>query len=113
MSEPENREAAIMMAYVTASSRAEALTLGRALVEERLAACANVFEGATSIYRWGDKLQEEAEAILILKTRAELIEALTARLRDLHSYDLPCVVAWRIDGGNPPYLDWVRAETVR
>jgi periplasmic divalent cation tolerance protein len=101
----------LMMVYVTTSSRAEAMQLGRALVEVRLAACANVFDGMTAIYHWDGKLQEEDEAVLILKTTAGLVDALTARLRELHSYDLPCVVAWKIETGYAPYLDWVRAET--
>lgn len=108
---PSNDDPGLMMVYVTAASRAEALTLGRTLVEDRLAACANVLDGMTAIYHWDGKLQEEDEAVVILKTTADLLQALTARLRDLHSYDLPCVVAWKIDGGNAPYLDWVRAET--
>ena len=99
-----------MMVYATASSRAEALKLGRALVEERLAACANVLGEMTAIYRWEGKLEEADEAVLILKTTSRRLAALTARLCALHSYDLPCVVAWRIEGGNAPYLDWVRAE---
>lgn len=101
----------VMMAYVTASSRAEALKLGRVLVEERLAACANVLDGMTAIYRWDGKLQEEDEAVLVLKTAAGQIERLTARLVELHSYDLPCVVAWKIETGHAPYLDWVKAES--
>lgn len=101
----------VMMVYVTAPSRAEALQLGRALVEARLAACANVLEGMTAIYHWQGKLQEDDEAVVILKTTADRLEDLTARLRDLHSYDLPCVVAWKIDSGHAPYLDWVRGET--
>lgn len=100
----------VMMAYVTTSSRAEAMQLGRALVEARLAACANVLEGMTAIYHWDGKLQEEDEAVLILKTTADLIDPLTACLRELHSYDLPCVVAWTIAAGNAPYLEWLRAE---
>lgn len=101
----------VMMIYVTASSRAEAMQLGRALVEARLAACANVLDGMTAIYHWDGKLHEEDEAVLILKTTADLLQPLTARLRDLHSYDLPCVVAWKIETGHAPYLDWVRGET--
>lgn len=101
----------VMMAYVTTASRAEALKLGRTLVEERLAACANVFDGMTAIYRWDGKTQEEDEAALILKTTAGQIERLTARLVELHSYDLPCVVAWKIETGHAPYLDWVRGES--
>lgn len=101
----------VMMAYVTASSRAEAVMIGRALVEERLAACANVFDGMTSIYRWDGKLHDEDEAVLVLKTTAARLAALTARIKELHSYELPCVAAWPITEGNAPYLDWVRGET--
>ena len=105
------RAAAACFCYVTAGSRAEALALGRAVVEERLAACANVLDGITSIYWWQGALEQASEAVLILKTRAELVGLLTARLRELHSYDCPCVVALPIAGGNPAYLEWIAAET--
>jgi len=100
----------VMMVYATASSRAEAMQIGRVLVEARLAACANVFDGMTAIYHWDGKLQEEDEAVLVLKTTAELLGGLTARLRELHSYDVPCIVSWKIETGDPPYLDWVKGE---
>jgi len=99
--------------YVTAVDRDAALALGRALVEERLAACANVIEGMESVYWWQGKLEEAREAVLILKTRAGLVGALTERVRALHAYDCPCVVALQIVGGNPDYLDWIAAETER
>ncbi|MEQ8249163.1 MAG: divalent-cation tolerance protein CutA [Alphaproteobacteria bacterium] len=99
--------------YVTTKDRAEAVTIGRALVDERLAACANVIDAVASIYRWEGVVQEDTEAILVLKSRAELIAPLTARVRALHSYDCPCVVALPIDGGNPDYLDWVAAQTTQ
>ena len=97
--------------YVTAPSREAALAIGRAVVAERLAACANVVDGAASVYWWRGKLEEAREAVLILKTRAELVERLTARVKALHSYQCPCVVALPIAGGNPEYLDWIAAET--
>lgn len=100
-----------VMVYVTAASRAEAVKIGRALVEERLAACANIFDEVTSLYWWEGAVREDAEATLILKTRAEHVEALTARVRELHSYSVPCVVTWPIAAGNPAYLDWLTAET--
>lgn len=100
-----------MWVYVTASSRQEALSIGRAVVGERLAACANVLDGMTSIYWWERSLQEEGEASLILKTRSDLIDRLTARIRELHSYACPCVVAMPISAGNPAYLDWIVQET--
>lgn len=96
--------------YVTASSRDEALKIGRACVEARLAACANVFGGATSVYWWQGRLVEEGEAILVMKSRAPLIDALTSRVKDLHSYTVPCVVALPIVAGNPAYLAWIAQE---
>ena len=100
-----------VFAYITASSREEAMRIGRALVEERLAACANVLDGMTSIYRWQGNIEEAAETVLIAKTRAELFDRLAARVRALHSYDVPCVVELKIGRGNPAYLDWLRDET--
>lgn len=104
---------AAMFVYVTASSREEAVTIGRAVVGERLAACANVLDGMQSIYWWDGKLNEEGEAAMILKTRSELLPALIARVRALHSYDCPCVVALPIADGNPDYLQWIAAETAK
>lgn len=101
-----------MFVYVTASSCEQALSIGRAVVGERLAACANVFDSMTSIYWWQESLQEDGEASLILKTRSDLVERLTARIKELHSYDCPCVVAVPITGGNPAYLRWIMKETM-
>ncbi len=101
----------VCVCYVTAGSREEALKIGRALVEQRLAACANVIAGMTSVYWWESALEEATEAVLVLKTRAELVPRLTDRVKELHSYDCPCVVAWTIDDGNPDYLRWVREES--
>jgi periplasmic divalent cation tolerance protein len=97
--------------YVTAASRDEALRIGRALVEERLAACANLIEPATSIYWWDGKVQSETEVILVMKSRADLVERLTARVKALHSYAVPCIVALPIEAGNPDYLRWIASET--
>jgi periplasmic divalent cation tolerance protein len=99
------------LVYMTASSREEARKIGRALVEERLAACANVIDGMESTYWWQGQLTEDREAVLIAKTRAELLPALTERVKALHSYSVPCVVALPILAGNPAYLDWLAAET--
>jgi periplasmic divalent cation tolerance protein len=99
------------MIYVTAPNRDAALSLARALVGERLVACANVLDGATSVYWWEGKVCEEAEAVLVCKTRAELVDTVITRVRELHSYSCPCVVALSIEAGNPAYLDWIRTET--
>jgi periplasmic divalent cation tolerance protein len=97
--------------YVTASSREEALKIGRHAVEQRLAACANVIPGVTSVYWWEGKVQEEGEVSLILKTRRDLIDRLVAAVKALHSYTCPCVVAVPLAGGNPAFLDWIVKET--
>ena len=97
--------------YITTESLDEALAIGKALVEERLAACANVLEGVHSIYWWQGAVQEDREALLILKTRAALMDRLIERVKALHSYDCPCVVALPIEAGNPDYLAWVEKET--
>ena len=97
--------------YITTESLDEALAIGKALVEERLAACANVLEGVHSIYWWQGAVQEDREALLILKTRAALVDRLIERVKALHSYDCPCVVALPIEAGNPDYLAWVEKET--
>ncbi|MGE5476142.1 MAG: divalent-cation tolerance protein CutA [Bacteroidales bacterium] len=97
--------------YITAPNRDEALKLAQVLVQERLAACANVLGPITSVYWWDGKLNQDGEEALLLKTRADLVDALTARVRELHSYDCPCVVALPITGGNPAFLEWIASET--
>jgi periplasmic divalent cation tolerance protein len=100
-----------VLVYVTTASRDEAMRISRALVEERLVACANIHGEIRSIYRWQGQVQEDAETVVILKTLAALIERVTDRIRALHSYDCPCVVAVPITGGNPDFLAWIGAET--
>ena len=96
--------------YMTASSAEEARRIGRALVEARLAACVNVLDGMTSYYWWQDNLEEGHETVLIAKTTRDRLDELTARVKSLHSYTVPCVVALPILGGNPDFLDWIRSE---
>lgn len=97
--------------YVTAANREEALAIARAVVEERLAACANLLAPITSVYRWQGTVQEDTEVAMILKTQCELVERLTERILALHSYECPCVVALPITAGNPAFLNWIRNET--
>ena len=98
----------VLSVYVTAADAEEARRIGRALVEEDLAACVNVLPGHTAIYRWEGKLEEGAECAFLAKTTAGRFEVLCARVRALHSYDLPCVVAFPAETGDPEFLDWVR-----
>ena len=85
--------------------------LGRALVEERLAACANVIPAMQSVYRWRGAIERAQEAVVILKTRSALVERLTQRVKTLHSYECPCVVAIPLSGGNEEFLQWITKET--
>lgn len=100
-----------MLVYVVAASPDEARTIGRTLVEERLAAGVNLIDGIGSFYWWQGAVQQGSEAVVIAKTRADLLDRLTARVRDLHSYVCPCIVALPIVGGHQAYLDWIAAET--
>ena len=103
----------LQLVYVTVSDKSQALTIGKAIVKDRLAACANVIEPMTSLYWWEGDVQEDTEAVLILKTRKELVPPLTARVKELHSYDCPCVISFDIQNGNEAYMDWLVAETAR
>ena len=96
--------------YVTAPSREEAEKIAEAVVTERLAACANILDGVTSVFHWEGKLCRGNEAVLILKTTEEKTDALTARIKELHSYECPCVVVLPIEGGNPAFLEWIERE---
>ena len=87
----------IRLIYITTDGPEEARVIGRALVDARLAACANVLGPMTSIFRWEGAVREGEEAVLIVKTTAALVDALTAKVRELHSYDCPCIVALPVD----------------
>jgi periplasmic divalent cation tolerance protein len=93
--------------YVTAPDGEVAARLAHALVEERLAACVNAFPAGTSTYRWVGEVQREPEVVMFCKTTAALADAATARLVELHPYDVPCVVRLAIEGGHGPYLAWL------
>ena len=97
--------------YITAPSRDLAEKIARNLVEERLAACVNIVPGVRSIYRWKNKVEAATEVILIAKTRATLFDKLEKRAKELHSYECPCIVAWPIEAGHAPYLEWIAQET--
>ena len=96
--------------YITVPNREEGLRIGRALVEEKLAACANVIDGLTSIFRWEGAVQEESEALLIAKTDRNLVDAASDLVKLEHSYDCPCVLALPIIGGNQDFIGWISAE---
>ena len=104
-------DSAVHVVLVSAPDAETARRLARALIEERLAACVNVIEGVRSLYRWEGQIQDDAEVLLVIKTQARRLEALTERVNALHPYDLPEVLALPVVGGSRAYLDWVSAES--
>ncbi|MDQ6784901.1 MAG: divalent-cation tolerance protein CutA [Actinomycetota bacterium] len=88
-------------------------TLTTVLVDERLCACGQIIGGVRSVFRWKGEVGDEAEARVALHTTVDLVDAIVARVADLHPYEVPCVLALPATGGQPAYLAWVRAETRR
>lgn len=96
--------------FCTCGSQEEAQTLASVLVSERLAACVNIVPGIQSVYRWNDKIETATEFLLIIKSAADRLDAIQARLETLHSYDTPEVIAVSIVSGSPKYLAWLRRQ---
>lgn len=102
--------AEVVVLFSTVADEAEGRRLSGRLVEEGLAACGVVVPGARSVYRWEGAVQDSPECVLLVKTTRAGAERATARLAELHGYDLPCVLAFPTAGGHGPYLEWVDAE---
>jgi len=100
-----------IVVLVTTSSKEEALKLADALLEERLIACANIVEGIRSLFRWQNSVCNEDESLLILKTLACRLEEIQIRVEELHSYEVPEIIALPVIGGSDDYLDWVAQES--
>lgn len=102
--------ASARIAFSTAGTIDEAHRLARLLVERRLAACVNLIPNLTSVYRWQGAIEETTEVLLLIKTTAEMLPALEAALRELHSYNVPEFLALKIEMGSQPYLDWLQSS---
>jgi periplasmic divalent cation tolerance protein len=111
VSDPATPTRAVVV-LVGVPSRAEALAIGRKLVEERLAGAANILPGATSFFWWDGAVQEKAETLLLLKALADNVDALIARVRQLHSYVTPGTIALPLAAADPAWLDWLATETI-
>jgi periplasmic divalent cation tolerance protein len=96
---------------VTTSGVEESKKIGKKVVEERLAACANIVPSITSYYWWKGKLEEDSESILLLKTIKRNVDSLIARVKELHSYENPAIISLPIEKGSKIYLDWISDET--
>ncbi len=98
----------VLVVLITVPSLEVGGRIARALVEERLAACVNLVPGMTSVFWWEGAVQTEAEALLLAKTLSPRFEALAARVRSLHPYAVPEIIALPLHAGHEDYLDWVR-----
>jgi periplasmic divalent cation tolerance protein len=100
-----------MVVLTTLPDADKAAEIARVLVDERLIACANMLPPVRSIYRWQGKVNDEPEVLVVLKTSASRLGWMLQRLRELHPYEVPEMLAIRVESGWPPYLEWLAAET--
>ena len=98
-----------LVVLVTTGSTEEAGKIARALVEERLAACVNLVPAIRSFYRWQGEIVDDAEVLLVVKSSRARFAALEERVRELHSYDVPEVLALEVGAGSAAYLEWLAA----
>ncbi len=100
-----------LVCFCTCPDPDSASRIADALVGERLAACVNIVPGLRSVYRWRGAIESADEVLLLIKTRRERLDALTARVRELHPHELPEVIAVEVAGGLAAYLDWIAEQT--
>jgi periplasmic divalent cation tolerance protein len=99
-----------VVVFLTAPNVRESKRLANVLVAERLAACVNILSGVTSVYRWQGKIEEASELLLLAKTTRARLPALIRRVKSLHSYAIPEIIAVPVLAGSPAYLSWIAKE---
>ena len=100
-----------LVVFITASREDEAVKIGRSLVDARLAGCVNIIKDIRSIYRWEENIEDEKEVLMIAKTRKDLFQELMKKVKELHSYTVPEIIALPIVEGSEDYLKWLRDVT--
>ena len=100
-----------IVVYITAPNEEEAARIARTIVEERLAGCVNIVKGIRSIYSWQGKIEDDSEVLMIVKTQRHLFEALKRRVKELHSYTVPEIIALPVIEGSDDYLNWLKEVT--
>ncbi len=100
------------LVYVTTSSEMEATKIASTVISDRLAACANILGPVKSMYWWDGSVQTDQECSMLLKTRKDLFSRLEQKIRTLHSYDCPCIVALPLENGNASFLQWLSDQTL-
>lgn len=101
----------IIVVLCTCCSEKEGRHIAEALVESKLAGCVNLLPGVHSIYRWQGEMEKAAEVLLLIKSTADRFDELRTRITELHSYEIPEIIALPIISGSDKYLDWIRRET--
>jgi periplasmic divalent cation tolerance protein len=109
MSEQTQSEPIVI--YITAPNEEEAAGLARALVDAKLAACVNMVSNVRSIYSWKGSIEDDREHLMIVKTHRHLFDRLAEKVREMHSYDVPEIIALPIVEGSPDYLKWLQEST--
>jgi periplasmic divalent cation tolerance protein len=99
-----------VLVYITSSSEEESVMIGNKLVAERLAACANIVGKIKSFYWWQGNLEKDQESVLIVKSLESKMDKIISRVKELHSYENPCIVALPIISGSDDYLNWIKEE---
>ena len=102
----------LALVYATFPDMETAQRIGRTTVSERAAACANILSPMTSIYEWQGRLEENGEVPALFKTTPENVEALIARIVELHPYEVPAVLKWPVDQAHAPFVEWVYQQTI-
>ena len=103
-------EATYVVLFTTASNSEEAHKIAEALLNQRKAACVNIVSGVSSLFWWQDKLDSAQESLLIVKSKASLVNQIIALVREMHSYEVPEIIVLPIIGGNQDYLEWINKE---
>ncbi len=99
----------LTLIYVTFGDNDNARAVAKELVEARLVSCANIFPPVQSIYKWDGQMQEESEIVAIFKTRTELFEQVEERIKTMHSYDTPCIIALPIEKASQDFANWINS----
>jgi periplasmic divalent cation tolerance protein len=106
-----NSASRVLVVLITAPNRREAGRIGKAVVEKRVGACVSIVPSIRSIFRWKRRVQESRETLLVVKTTGHRFPALMKLVRSMHSYDVPEIIALRVERGLKRYIAWVQQET--
>jgi len=96
--------------YVTVPDKKTGETIAKDLLEKRLVACVNLFDGVTSFFHWNNQINVAQESVLFIKTTSEILDQVIEEIKEQHPYECPCVVSWSLEKGCPVFMEWVEKE---